>query len=241
MVKESPEKITPAKPNELLEGFQCAWINLFEEQPKKESLILLLSHVSLESGVGLKACRNYNLGNIKHNLTHIDGNLCDYTFYRCSELININIAKKLLNNSNGQAVITGTRNDGTCWVTFYPKHPWSCFKSFDSLNEGCTYYIKFLRYRYKPETGIWDAVIAGEPKNYSKLLRANGYYTCPEDVYTSSIVRLYNQFSNIKYDINNIPPISDSEKKRIMDLVQLTTMESFSNMRLHEQADDGDT
>ena len=48
MAQELQDIMTPVQSGDMLYALAFAWINLFNEQPKKESLVLLLSHISLE-------------------------------------------------------------------------------------------------------------------------------------------------------------------------------------------------
>ncbi len=221
MTKELSDKLTPVQSQEMLYAFAFSWKQLFGDIPKKESLILLMAHTSLECGVGYKFTHNYNFGNIKSSKN--DG--CDFQYYKCNELVPMSQAKNMVVSAEadgGVAKITGVQGD-KAWIWFYPKNKYCCFKAFETLNEGAIFFLKFLKNRYKPQTGIWNAVVAGNPSLYSHLLRQNYYYTADEGIYTKSVVRLFEQFKALQYDVDKIDPeLTDTQKEKINSLIAYT-------------------
>lgn len=211
--------------NDMIYGLGYAWVQLFNNQPTKESLVLLVSHGALETG-NFGSMWNYNIGNIKSSLS--DGR--DYCFYACNELVKLEYAKKLVGSSTtdgGPATITAMHGNDMCWIWFYPKNKYCRFRAFKTLEEGCIDYLSFIKYRYKPQTGIWDSVLEGNPRKYSSLLRKNLYYTADETVYTNTLMKLYNQFIKLNVDLDKLPVLSESAKQRVINLVTLTAQNSY--------------
>lgn len=103
---------------EVYRALQLAWVALFGEHAKRESLCVLLAQWALETGHG-KACWNYNLGNIKS--FQKGGEWC---FFRCNEII------------KGKVV----------W--FEPDHPACCFVAYRTLNSGAEAYLDKLHTRF---------------------------------------------------------------------------------------------
>jgi hypothetical protein len=86
------------------------------------------------------------------NSKKVDGDGRDYVYYRCNELL------------NGK------------WVWFDPKDRASCFRAFSTLQDGVADYVKMVNKNF---AGAWPAVIAGDPDQYVRQAKAQGYFTAP--------------------------------------------------------------
>lgn len=218
-MKEHEAKLTQVSNQDVLNSMANAWVQLFNEQPKKESLQVLLAQGALETGQ-YKKMWNYNIGNIKS----VDNDGRDYTFYKCNELISLPYANKLVASAQkdgGDAKITSVSNNiATIW--FYPKNKYCRFRAFDSLDVGAIDYMAFLHRRFN---AAWSAVLSGNPTQFSHLLKRQNYYTADETQYTKGVVALFNQFAKLNYDKDNLPVVSDAEKERILNHVGLTSLE----------------
>jgi hypothetical protein len=64
------------------------------------------------------------------------------------------------------------------------------FRAYHSAEEGATDYLKLLQRRYEPAL---DAARQGDPAAFVSNLKAGGYFTGDERLYTRSIVRLAEQ------------------------------------------------
>jgi len=234
MTQELPAIKTKLSMEQMLAGLYTAWLNLFNEAPNKNSIILLLSHGALESG-NYNSMWCYNIGNIKSK----DGDNRNWCFYKCNELVPLTMGKAMVGSCDkdgGQAIITGLSGNN-CWIWFSPKNKYCRFRAFDSLTEGCVDYLSFLKYRYKPETGIWKAVEDGNVKLFCHLLRVNGYYTADETIYTNSVARKFDELLKLKFDWDNLPIVSDAQKEKINSLVQINFDELSKNMELDKSSD----
>jgi hypothetical protein len=196
-----------------------AWVQLFNEQPKKESVLVLLSQGALETGQ-YKKMWNFNIGNIKS--TDSDGR--KYSFYKCNELLKRKEADRLVASADqdgGPAQITSISGDiATVW--FYPNNKYCRFRAFESLEEGAIDYMSFLHKRFN---SAWTSVLAGDPKQFCHFLKLKNYYTANEAQYTKTVCALYNQFNSLNYDPSSLPVISDREKEKILNLINLTSIE----------------
>jgi len=237
MAQELQDIRTPIKPIDLLYALGFAWVNLFNEQPKKESLVLLLAHNSLETGVGAPSCHNFNLTNIKS----IDGDGRNYVFYKCNELVKLDMARQFVTNAfkdGGAAYISGVRSDGFAWVNFEPKSKYCRFRAFDTLEEGVIDYLMFIKNRYIKDPSVWQALIDGNPYKFCERLRANGFFTADLSVYAGSVTRLYNQFLTLEYDPDKLPILSDVQKENIQNLIGLTMNITSDDIVLDKSTDD---
>lgn len=234
MNKELPTINTKYTFQQMMEGFGFAWVQLFNEQPTKESLVLLLAHTALECGNFSQAKCN-NFGNIKSKEN--DGR--NWCYYKCNELVPLNVAKKMVGSSKqdgGDAVITGIQGE-KAWIYFWPKNKYCCFRAYETLEEGCIDYLSFIKYRYKPETGIWNAVLKADVKLYCHLLRANGYYTADETIYTNAVYKKYNELIKLNFDLDKLPIVSEKQKENISNLIALNFDQSAREMVLDKSSD----
>ncbi len=164
MSKELTAIKTKVTHQDMLFSLGYAWVQLFNEQPSLESLKLILSHGALETG-NFQSMWCYNIGNIKS----YDGDGRNYCFYTCNELVSLQQAKAMVASADkdgGPAKITSYRPDGKCWIYFYASNKYCRFRAFETLNQGCIDHLSFLKFRYKPATGIWKAIEEG---NVSKF------------------------------------------------------------------------
>lgn len=225
MPEELTAKKTPVTKEELIKNLYDAWLHLFGETPKKESIWCLVSQWCLETGNGASMwC--YNLGNVKSK----EGDGHDYCYFACNEILKKSVADAYAAKDFTTAKVTKYRDDGTAIIWFYPKHPGCRFRAFNALLDGCIDYIGLLNKRFSKS---WPAVIAGNPAQFSHLLRAQGYYTADEVSYSKSLVSIFNSLSklNIDYTIPHDNGLNDDEKNRILNLVAMTAAQSLSDLK----------
>jgi hypothetical protein len=103
----------------------------------------------------------------------------DWCFFRCNEII----------------------NGRTVW--FEPDHPACCFRAFQTLDDGALDYLQTLHRRFQR---AWPAVLAGDPAQFSHLLKRLRYYTADETAYTKTLVSLFKEFSRT---LPALPPSDD--------------------------------
>lgn len=222
MAVELVAKKTPVPKEELIKALYDAWIHIFNQTPKKESVWCLASQWALETGWGASMwC--YNLGNVKS--TEGDGH--DYCYFACNEILKKSVADAFAAKDPTIAKVTQYRADGTAIIWFYPKHPGCRFRAFNTLLEGCVDYISLLNKRFARS---WPAVLAGDPAQFSHMLRAQGYYTADESAYTKTIKSVFGTISklNVDYSVPHDEGLTDDEKNRIANLVALTAIQSIA-------------
>ncbi len=224
MVKELPDIKTQVSIEDMFYALAYAWVQLFNEQPKKESIVVLLAHGALETG-RFKSMHCYNIGNIKGR----EGDGRDYCFFACNELMPVKQAQALVGRSSkdgGNAIITGIRNDGMAWIWFYPKHYGCRFRAFETLEAGALDYMMMLRNRFKLS---WPAVVKGDVAAFCHLLKQQNYYTADESSYTKAVANVYNELIKKEYDMDRIPVMSESDKKKLGDLMTITVSNSVDD------------
>jgi flagellum-specific peptidoglycan hydrolase FlgJ len=196
---ELPNKLTPVSTQELLYGLANAWFQLVGEVPSKQSLLVLISQITLESGAALKSCHCFNLGNIKS--TTKDN--IDYTYYKCNEVINGKI------------------------IWFDKPSPAARFVAFNTLEEGCLFYLNFLKTRYGKKAGVWDAVLAGDPALFVQKLKQNNYFTASLLSYSTAVLRLFNQFQSLNYDPSLVCQIDEQTRINILNNLMVDYLQNY--------------
>lgn len=167
-----PTVKTTCQPQELIDSLIKAWLELYGEIPKKESIGVIYAQNSLETG-GTVSMYNYNLCNVKYipSLSSNDDN--DKQFCMLNNVWEIiNLKKQVFNPPNRQT-----------W-----------FRAFPSLKDGCSFYLDFLKNkRYK---NAWKYIEDGNPSAFAHVLKTLGYYTAPESDYIKAITFYYNKYMN---------------------------------------------
>ena len=151
---------------ELIKTLIETWFNIYNKLPDKENIAIIFSQWSLETGQG-KFCWNYNIGNVK-------------AFDRANEVIEYCSLKGVWEIVNGKRIELSVNDPG------------SWFRSFATLKKGVDFHLDFLmNKRYK---NAWGAIVDGDPVDFSRKLRVQGYYTAPEAHYTKALVGYFNVF-----------------------------------------------
>ncbi|HWP06900.1 MAG TPA: peptidoglycan-binding protein [Polyangiaceae bacterium] len=113
------DQLTPVTTAQVFDALGAAWRNAFAEEPKRASLLVLLSQWALETGRG-KSMHCYNLGNIKSR--QASGDWC---FFACNEILGGKVR----------------------W--FQPDEPECCFRAYPTLDAGAADYLTTLRERFQ--------------------------------------------------------------------------------------------
>lgn len=149
---------------EFCEALIKAWQKLFNYIPKKQSICVIMGQHQLETGG--KNTWGWNFGNIKYVKSNGD---VDYQA--------LNGVWEIV---NGKKIIL-TKDDPGSW-----------FRAFKTIDEGALFYLQFVsgkRYRK-----AWEAIVAGDPKQFCHLLKVAGYYTADETQYTNSVMAYFNKY-----------------------------------------------
>lgn len=186
---------TPASPAEIYEALRAVWVERLGSEPKRESLLVLLAQWAFETGRG-KSMWNWNMGNQKGRPGGSDGR--SWTFFACNEILSASAADRLvasakprIDGKGPDAVVTKSLVNGLKEVWFYPNNSVCCFRAYDTLRDGAFDYFDLLRKRF---ASAWPAVEAGDPAQFSHLLKKANYYTADESHYTRSLVSIFNEY-----------------------------------------------
>jgi len=235
------DRLTPVTPLQFLQGLAQSWVNLFTLPATKEQLLVLMAQSALETG-RWRYIHTYNFGNSKST----DGDGRDYCYFACWEVFSNAVAAAYVAASKpgAEARITETHSDGTSTVWFYPEHPACRFRAFQVLNAdgtidewsslvlGMTDYLGMLRKRFNQ---CWSAVLSGDPVNFVKALKAQGYFTAPLQGYIDNEVALFKEFGHLNVDYNALPVIPDDKRKLITDFSAVVAQEYLADIQELEQ------
>lgn len=221
MAKEHVTTRTQVNVQQMATAFYDAYSRFLNSCPKPESVKILLSHWALETGWG-KAMRCYNVGNAKSR----DGDGYDYCYFACNEILTRASAERFHAHAPNTTKITKYRSDDRCVIWFYPRHRWSRFRAFDNLYEGAYDHLKLLIRRF----GLaWQPLVNGNVEAYSRMLKAQRYYTADEPVYTKTIKAVFSMFEDI--ELPEQPMFTEREREQVLNNVAL----SLARLRIQQK------
>jgi hypothetical protein len=181
---------------EMIEGFVKGWFKQFNTVPKKESIGVIWSQNSIETG-STTSMWNNNIGNVK--------------FVPSSNPEDDN-GKQYMMLDNVWEIISGKK------IMYQPPHQETWFRAFPTLEDGVSFHLDFLKnHRYK---NAWAAIEAGDPAQFAHLLKVAKYYTAPETDYINAMNSYFkkfmkdNAFENIVAALN--PKINIDENNNVI-------------------------
>jgi hypothetical protein len=171
----------PALCNAALLALDCLKVSVTRAAAR-----LVVAQFALESG--MKTCLNFNVSGIK---TKRGSAKYDWQYFTTHERLTAEQVQ--LAQSLGPELVVVVAHEGKLTtVRLLPKHPWCCFRAFQSLQAAVDDHCVTLRDTFgKKEPKSLDALLTGDPLAYAHALRANGYYTAKETAYVHALhVRL---------------------------------------------------
>lgn len=188
MAKNVPVKSTNYTLIEMIEGLIRGYYLLTNEYPSKETIGILYAQNALETG-STKKMFNNNIGNIKYiPSANMDNDDVEYM------------------------MLAGTfEYIGGKKVVFQPPHRQTWFRSFESLGEGVSHHLAFLR-NNKRYAEAWTKLISGDPAGFSKELKKGGYYTASEADYTKLLLHFFNKYMKLDEYDNVIAKMRNEER-----------------------------
>lgn len=125
----------------------------------RAGVLVLLSQYCLETGAG-RSMHRWNLGNFKH----VKGDGRAWTMFACSEVLGGKVQ----------------------W--FYPPHPQTWFRAYETLAEGARDYVASMRRNFSKS---WPTVVAGDIRAFGHALKLQRYYTADETAYTNALAQWF--------------------------------------------------
>jgi hypothetical protein len=143
---------------------------------------LVVAQFAVESG--MRSCFNYNVSGIK---TRPYSTKYDWQFFTTTERFD-DARLKEAQRLGPLLVHFVARDEKMTTVRLLPKHPWCCFRAFQSLQAAVDDHCVTIRETFgKREPKSLDALLTGDPLAYAHALRVNGYYTAKEDKYVAAL------------------------------------------------------
>jgi hypothetical protein len=206
MLKRVTTVRTQYTPQEMVDAFVEAWYGIFNVVPKKEQIGVIFGQWALETGMSASMYNN-NIGNVKAPRNP-------------SEEVEYCVLHNVWEIIDGKKIILS------------PEDPGSWFRSFPTLLDGVKFHFNFLKNkRYKI---AWVAVEAGDPADFSKKLRQQGYYTAPEDHYTKALVSYFKKFNNSSYFENAAKKLEDKINPKPVSVKKALFSLSITERKLDE-------
>jgi hypothetical protein len=135
---------------------------------------------------GLSSCMNWNLSGMKTSPNNKGG--YDWQYFKTRERFTdaqLAAAKQL-----GPVEDSGTIEAGLHSIYLLPKHPWCCFRAFESLDVAMLDHLATLRRKFPRG---WAGLITGDVEAFAHGLKQDGYYTATEASYAGGIAWRYAQ------------------------------------------------
>lgn len=221
-----PDKITKLTLDEGIRCFADGWVLALGWKPKARQLAVLFAHVLLEVGHDLGALHNNGFGNVKASASWPG----KYSMYGCDERTDPATARKWL--LDPRAYKKSENGDGTWTVGFWPPHPQTWFRAFDSPAEGAAEHIRFLAVDSDGDgknhyQAAWNMVLAGDAEGFVHCLKMLGYFTGPEAAYAKAVVSIANRIGPACDRILTEEPheITDDDREHVAQMFAMWAYE----------------
>ncbi len=150
----------------------------------RKAVRLASAQIAIESG--LSSCWNYNLSGMKTSPNNKSGYSWQY-FKTRERFTDAQLASaKTLGSVEDKGVIEA----GLHSVYLLPKHPWCCFRAFESLDAAMLDHLQTLERKFP--RGLAGLVL-GDAAAFAHGLKQDGYYTATEKSYRDGLGWRYAQ------------------------------------------------
>jgi hypothetical protein len=224
-MEELKDEKTNVTPQEMALALVKAYWQYFNSWPKKDTIKVLLAQWALETGWG-KSMHCFNVGNAKSR----EGDWHNYCFFKCNEILRKDVAEQLLHEDPTRVIITSYRTNNACVTWFLPKHPWSRFRAFRTLEDGVYDHLKMVVKRFDR---AWLHAVAGDPRAYSRALKAQKYYTADEASYTRTLVSVFNKLDSL--EMPQGPLVTPEDRQRVLASISLSLSEMVEDIHLRDE------
>lgn len=186
-----PHQLTKVTQEEMFSAIGAAYMRYMGGPPTKEKICLLVAQSAFETG-WWKYMHCFNVGNAKS----VEGDGCDYTYFRCWELVPEAIAKVMQRHATFGHLVSIEKVDeyGRATVWLAPDHPGCRFRAYTSLEHGVWDYFSKMVSKYSDaveEKNAWGAVVRCDPVAFVHALKMKGYFTGDEATYTRQVSGIY--------------------------------------------------
>jgi len=180
---ELPPKRTPVEPIGIVNALLVAWPG--DCTITRAGVEIAAAQVGVETN--WQGCMNYNLAGAKSKPNSAEH--C-WQYFATTEYFDSGTLARahVLAVDTGAVKEVGASN-GKVKVMLCPKHPWCCFKAFESMRDAISEHLAFLRSKFPKAFEVLctpDATTA----SYAKALQHGihgGYYTCTAAEYAHAL------------------------------------------------------
>lgn len=190
MTRELPSVITPITYQGVINALLLAW-EVTGTEPTRAAVRLATCQIAIESG--LASCRSYNVSGIKAYPT----GKYDYQFFATTEYYTD--AQLADAKRRGPVEVLGQQTDGRTKVLLRPKHPYCCFRAYETLDSAMRDHLLTLQ---KTFPHGWTGLLTGDAAKFAAGLRKDCYYTAPQKDYEQGLKWRWSQEIRVVSDNN---------------------------------------
>lgn len=219
MATEIQDKKTPITKEQAIEALWKGWLKYFGSAPTPGCIQILADQWGLETGWGV-SMHNYNFGNVKSR----PGDGFDFQYFACNELLSKATAERMQASDPKGAKITAYRQDGKCWIWFYPRNEGCRFRAFATAEDGACDHVSLLA-RHFPA-----ALEAARMENiplYAHALHRAGYYTADESAYAAGLVACIRSIQRLPVDYDSLPVLGKADLERLDGWLAMSLQKSI--------------
>lgn len=172
MSRELPSVVTPITYQAVINELLLAWPGT----PTRKAVRLAACQIAIESG--LKYCRAYNISGIKARA----GGSYDWQYFATREFYTTAQLKDAI--AKGPLKVIKVHDDGRTEVLLQPRHPYCCFRAFETLRAAVTDHITTLQTKFPCG---WKGLLTGDASLFAEGLKHDRYYTAPQKDYCAGL------------------------------------------------------
>jgi hypothetical protein len=174
--RELEPKRTPINYDDICNALLLCW-DVTDVNPTRKACRLAAAQIAIESG--LSSCWNYNVSGIKakpnNGKTH-------WQYFTTTERFTEEQLAYAQRLAPGIEVVGPS--EGLTLVKVHPKHPYCCFRAFETFPEAMKDHLLTLQVKF-PDG--FRGLMTGDPAAFAHGLKANRYYTAVEHVYKEGL------------------------------------------------------
>ncbi len=178
--RELESQVTPLTYAGLTSALVLHW-DCTGESPTRAAVELKVAHIAHEADFA--RCRCFNLGGVKSEVGG-RGVHC-WQFFTTTEVLSVSRVEVEMTKTDLIDIIEPVKRDGRDHyrIRVRPKHPWCCFRAFESLSDAVRDQLLFVYGR----SAAWQALRAGNLQAYATELGCAKYYTADPASYAEAL------------------------------------------------------
>lgn len=174
--RELPAKRTPLTYDDICNALVRCW-EITDANQTRKACRLAAAQIAIESG--LASCWNFNISGIKskpnNGKTH-------WQFFTTTE--RFNDAQLAEAQRRGPGIEIVGPSEGLTLVKVHPRHPYCCFRAFESLEAAVLDHLLTLQLKFPAG---FKGLMSGDAAAFAHGLKISGYYTATEHAYAAGL------------------------------------------------------